>query len=485
MASGEQYVRLFISFALVASISRVLTPSEVGVSVIGTSIIMLAIGLREFASAEYLIQRRTVDRDDIRSVFTALSTVGVIVTCGIIVLAPLFGHIYDEPRLALYLRVCAIAAFMEVVAAPTIALLRREMSFGRLAVVNVASAMVNAVAAVGFALSDLSYMSIAWAAIAGSGTMLFLCLCMRPDFTVFVPKFRSWSGVLNFGAYAGLTFMVNKAYETLPQLVLGQVLNSSAVGIYNRSSLVSGVPDRLVLTGVAQVAFPAFAAQVREAGDVKKAYLSALGFITAFYWPGQILLALLAYPVVMLLLGNQWGSAVPLVRIMAIASFAWFPVVLTTPVLLSLGENRDRLKAELVGRPIAAVILCLAAYHGVLAMALIQFITLPFQMLVALLFVRRHIRFSWAALGAALYKSAIVTVCAATGPVAVIALNDFSLELSFGAAVSAGLLAVPCWLGGVFVARHPVRYELEGLLEAAAASSFARRCIGPLQRVIG
>ena len=147
---------------------------------------------------------------------------------------------------------------------------------------------------------------------------------------------------MTFGGYNGASFVINQAYQTLPQLVLGHLLPHSAVGLYNRATTVSDMPDRIVLTSVFSVAFPALVVEVREGRSLKEAYLRALGYITVFYWPALILLALLAHPVISLLLGMQWLSVIPLLQVMAIAGLAWFPVILTSPVLLAVGANQDR-----------------------------------------------------------------------------------------------------------------------------------------------
>jgi lipopolysaccharide exporter len=70
--------------------------------------------------------------------------------------------------------------------------------------------------------------------------------------------------------------------------------------------MVSDIPDRVVLTGVFSVAFPALAAEIREGRGLKQPYLRALGLITVAYWPALVLLALLAHPVVSFILGRQW-----------------------------------------------------------------------------------------------------------------------------------------------------------------------------------
>ena len=72
MAVGEQYFRMAIHFASIAAVSRLLTPTEIGVSVIGTGIVLIAMGLREFATSDFLIQRQEITRDDVRASFTVV-----------------------------------------------------------------------------------------------------------------------------------------------------------------------------------------------------------------------------------------------------------------------------------------------------------------------------------------------------------------------------------------------------------------------------
>jgi len=477
MAAGEQYLRLAIQFALIVVVSRLLTPAEIGVSVIGTGIMAIALGLREFATSDFLIQRQEVGLDDIRASFTVLLLLTAVITAGMLVLAPWFGTFYGEEKLTRFLQVVAIGGLIEALSLPIIGLLRRDMAFGTLAFINTVAATVAAVATVLLALVGFGFMSIAWGTVvAGAATTTILSFYVRPDLTILRPSFRSWHRVLTFGGYHGASCVINRIYETLPQLVLGRILPHSAVGLYNRATVVSDIPDKIVLTSVFSVAFPALAAEIRQGRSLKEPYLRALGFITVFYWPGQILLVLLAYPIVSLLLGQQWLGIVPLLQLMAIAGLAWFPVVLTSPVLLALGANRDRVMVDLIGRSVSAVILCSAAWFGIMAMAASKLVTLPFQMALSFYFVRRHVPFRWRELGAALWKSAVVTAGSAAGPICVVALSDTGFELRIAAAVAASALAGTGWLAAVLMTRHPVLLELRIALGWIPGASFVRRC---------
>ena len=73
--------------------------------------------------------------------------------------------------------------------------------------------------------------------------------------------------------------------------------------------------------------------EIRQGNDLKRAYLQALSHITVVHWPALLLLAVLAQPIVMVLMGQQWTQIVPLVQIISIACLFWFPMVLTPAIL--------------------------------------------------------------------------------------------------------------------------------------------------------
>ena len=481
MATGEQYFRLAIQFGLVAVVSRLLTPTEIGISVIGTGIVGIALGMREFATSDFLIQRLEVRRDDIRSSFTVLFLLTALITCAMFVLAPWFGTFYGEEKLARFVQVAAAAGLIEAISKPITALLRRDMAFGILAMINTVSAMVAAVVTVLLALAGFSYMSVAWATVAAAGTTTFLSFYFRPGLSRFWPGFKSWRSVLAFGGYNGASHVINQIYERLPQVVLGGIVPPLAVGLYNRAVMVSEIPQMVFLTSVFSVAFPALAAEIRQGRSLKEPYLRALSYMTVFYWPALVLVMVLAYPIVLLLLGQQWLSIIPLLRVLAVAYLAWFPVVLTVPVLLAVGANRDRVLVHLVARPVSAAVLCCAAYFGIMAMALSQLVIVPYLMVVMLYFVRRHVAFRWREVGAALWKSAVVTAGTAAGPICVVVLSDGNFELSISATGAAALLATSGWLLGVLLTQHPVllelRWAVEGLEKTAFGQSLRTRII--------
>lgn len=464
MAALEQYAGLLFNFLTVIAVSRFLGPAETGAGVVGLSIGAIIFSLREFASPEFLIRIEKVQDHDIRTSMTFLMMVTLFLSGGLYLARDYFAASYHDPSLLLFLDITIIAALVESLSLPVVALLRREMAFGRLARIRTAGSGFGAAVTIAMAALGFGHMCFAFGLLASALMTTGLAMAIYPLARLLRPSLASISIAWRFGIYLGGNAGLNKICETFPQLMLGRFMPIASVGIYNRANTLSGLPDRVFLSAVFTVAFPMLSAHARAGGDVARAYVRALSYISVVYWPAQALLALLAYPAVQLILGPGWTEAALIVSITSLASLFWFPVILTYPLLMALGANREAFISNLVSRLVATAILCFAAFHGLFAVALSQFISMPFQMVVAVVYVRKHAPFSYRVLGKELMKSALVTIFALSGPLVLVAIDGFNLEMHWSRALVMGLVAVASWLLALFVTRHPFTKELVPVL---------------------
>jgi O-antigen/teichoic acid export membrane protein len=240
-----------------------------------------------------------------------------------------------------------------------------------------------------------------------------------------------------------------------------------AVGVYARAVTVCQLPERAIVSALQPVVLPAMAERVRNGGDLKSGYLRGHALMSSIQWPTLIMLALLADPVVRILLGAQWGEAVPLVRMIALATMALAPGFMTFPVLVSAGRIRDTLTSSLICLPPSAMIVIAAATVGLNAVAASLFVIAPFQMFVALFFVRRAIGLTWAELLDASRKSALLAGATAALPCLLILLSPNGLALSLAETALAVAGGAAGWLAGVLVTDHPIKGEVVAVWQMA------------------
>ena len=459
----ERYASILIGLGTTVAGARLLTPADFGVFAVGISVVMLIDVLRDFGAGTYLVQLEKLEREAVRSAFTISCLISGSCAAVLGLAAVPLGHFYGEPGVGHVVLVLAGALLLNPFSTPATAMLRRKMAFDRLALVNVASSLGQFVAIIVLATLGLGYMAMAWASLAAALIRTVGFNLINPVFWAFRPGLADWRGILSFGAWSTATGIVNVIHDTLPQLIIGRVLGAVPVGLLGRAQMVCQLPDKLIASGLHPVVLPALAEHARRGGSMKEPYLLGISYMGAVHMPAMVCLAMLAEPIVRILLGPQWGEVPPLVRLMTLGMIWLFPAFLTYPMLVTLGRIRDTLVASLISIPPSLVLIAVAAPHGIVAVASTTLITAPLQAYVAVSFVRRHIGLTWAGIGRAAWPGCVATLCAASGIAAVMSMLGFRTMLTFGETLVAMLAAGLGWLAGLWLGGHPLFGDIRGL----------------------
>ena len=139
ISTADRYFTYASSFAVAAAVSRILTPAEIGVSVVGIAILGIALSVREFASSSFLIQREALTREDVRASFTVMLVLTAIVVVALLAATPALARLYGEKRLIGYFHVICVCLFLDLISVQVITLLRRDMAYGRIVAIDAAS----------------------------------------------------------------------------------------------------------------------------------------------------------------------------------------------------------------------------------------------------------------------------------------------------------------------------------------------------------
>ena len=134
---------------------------------------------------------------------------------------------------------------------------------------------------------------------------------------------------------------------------------------------------------------------------------------------------------------------------LCIASLSLFAACLTYPVLVAAGRVRDTLVSSLISLPPSLLVIFVASFFGVQAVAASALLTLPFQAIVAIYFVSRRLAMSPADLIRATLKSGIVTACSIAGVLGSMAIIEFSSAGPIVGLFLAGVSAAAGWVVGI------------------------------------
>ncbi len=480
-SAADKYAAQILQIATIAIMSRILTPAEIGLYMIANSIFMLADNFRTFGVGIYIVQAQELRREMLQTAFTITLVLSLTAAGVLNLLAGPVSALYAEPELGHLIVLSTLALFVVPFASPIVAVLQRDMAFRELAIVNLGATATGMLVTVSLGLAGAGPESYVWGFVAQNLAIAIIAFAVHRDTTIFRFSIVDARRMLSFGSVSSAVTLVNMGYDLLPRLAFGKILGFEALGIYARAVTICQLPDRAIGAALQPVVLPAMAAHVRVGGDLKAAYLRGLTLMSAVQWPALVLLALLADPVVRVLLGAQWSEAAPLVRIITLASTTLAPAFMTFPVLVASGRLRDALLSSLIALPPSVLIVVGVAPFGLTAVALTTFVVAPMQMAIALYFVRRAIGLSWSELAAATRASVSVALGTAVVPGVVVLMSPHGFAIGWVETALALAGAALGWLAALRLLRHPIGAEVFATQQMLVAVAARWRRAAPVQ----
>ncbi len=457
----ERYASLLLFLVSIGILSRLLTPKEFGIYAVVLAITsVFSASSQEFGGANYLIQKDSLSEVNVRTAFTI--TFGLSAAIGLLLylLGGVVGSTLGADGLATGIAVAVLNFIITPFSTTIIALYRRDMQFGVVATSNLASNFTTICVSIVLAKMGYSYLAPIWGMIAGSMVQTTYLMATRRDLRIFRPSLQDYPEVVRFGLYSSGVVLINVFYSSAPQLFLARMLDFTTVGLYSRACNLTQVFDKLVIQVIGPVIMPAIFAQTKAGADLKRLYLHAISLLTVLHWPFLTFMAVMAKPIILVWLGPSWLEVVPLVRLLCIAQLSLFAACLTYPVLVAAGSVRDTLLSSAISLPPSLVIIFVASFFGVEAVAGSAMLTLPFQAAVAIYFVGRHLDLRFADFVHAMHKSGIVALCCCVTVAICASLVEYGLVGPVAGIFVACGSAAAMWLAAVFAVQHPLLPEL-------------------------
>ena len=358
------------------------------------AVVMLIDVLRDFGVANYIVQEKSAEARQVRAAFSITLGLSLFCAAGLLLAAAPLATFYGEPGLRRLIPLFAANFLLLPFSMPSLTLLRRDMAFEALAGINIAAALVNLVTVVALATLGFGFMSLGWATLATSVARTVGAWAVRPCFWAFRPSLRDWRNLAGFGGYSTATAVINLVHDYLPQLLIGRLLDFSAVGLLGRATSLCQLPDRLVISALNPVICPPW--RTRRVAGSPEAGLPAGPLVHVG--------AAMAHPAMPRAAGRAGGAgpsrrSVGRGRTVAAPHVARLPRLVPglhdVSHLVALGRVRDTLSMSLISLPPSIILILVAAPFGLQAVAATQFINAPLQVFVAICFIRRRIDLSW------------------------------------------------------------------------------------------
>ncbi len=334
----ENWSRQLLSFAIFATLARLLSPEDFGLVALAAVYVALVDIFVTQGLGTAVIQRHELEPGHLDSAFWIALALGAFLCLSTLLLASPVASIFGEPRLASVLRFLSLGFIFLALAAIPSAILTRRLEFRALAVRSVVSTIAGG--AVGITMAALGYG--VWSLVGQqlmAGFSGMACLWWEVGWR---PRIRlSWRHVRDLAGFA-LSIMGNNILwlfcQRTDQTLIGYGFGAAVLGPYALAARVTQLMMDSVAGPLQNVSLPAFSRVQMDRRKLKESFFrfTETGAFIAF--PACAGLIVLAYDIVPLLFGREWTPAAPVLQVLA--AYAALRVAMTFfhPLMLAKGR---------------------------------------------------------------------------------------------------------------------------------------------------
>lgn len=336
-----EIISKLISFSSVLIIARLLSPEEIGVFAIVSSVTYIAVDLRFFGTGNFIVKEKDVTIEKQRSVLGVGLIISYALGTSLIFSSPALASFFGYADMDILFNLIAISFFIAPFYINPHSMMIKTFAFKQLGIINCISQTLSALVTITLIQLDFSYFSLAAAMNVTVVSQILLAYIMVPNHVIFVPSLKNISRILSFGSFNSMAAIFNRLSYLSPDLIIGKLGVARDVAMFSRSLGFMDFLSQVLTMGFRPVALPYLSESIHSNNNINKAYLRATNLLGSICWPIIAVAAVSGYPIIIFLFGSQWSESIPLVAFLGI--WMIFKMIHILAPALFLAANKPKL----------------------------------------------------------------------------------------------------------------------------------------------
>ncbi len=354
-----------IIFVVSIILARALTPYEFGI--IGMTAFFIAISQTfidsGFSSA--LIRKTDSTEADYATVFYYNLAVGLALYGVLFAASGYIAQFFGEPILRPVIRVLGLDLVIRSLTIIQLTLLIKKVNFRLQAKIQIIAAALSGIIAIAMAYSGYGVWSLVARTITSAffiSAMLWLWNAWRPVSNFSAKSFKELFG---FGSRLLASGLLETTFNNIYYLVIGKYFAAKELGFFTRAQMFVDLPAQQLTGIISKVSYPVLS-ELREQKELLfNGYRRLITGIAFISFTLMAMLAAMAEPVVITLIGENWRPVIPYLRLLSFVGMLYPLHALNLNILNVMGRSDLFLRLEVMKKLLLIPVIVLGVIYGI------------------------------------------------------------------------------------------------------------------------
>jgi O-antigen/teichoic acid export membrane protein len=171
-----------------------------------------------------------------------------------------------------------------------------------------------------------------------------------------------------------LSGLLDTFYQNIYTIIIGRFYAATQLGFYSRADSLSQLPIGIISTAINKVTYPMFSNISNDDVKLKMVYRKLMQQVLFWNAPILIYLAVIAKPLLLLLLTEKWLPAVPYFQILCIAGILYPLHAYNLNILKVKGQSGQFLKLEIIKKVVSVIGIMAVIPFGIMGLLYAQLV---------------------------------------------------------------------------------------------------------------
>jgi len=340
-STGGQITTAALRFGSMLVLAHLLPVEVFGLLGMALVVMLILQDVSDMGLGAALVQRESIDDTDLATIFWFNLGISLLITVLLFAGSNYLAYLLGDTRLETILKALSLLLPINALTVVPQAVMRRNLMFAQLSQRDVWGMIGFGLVGIPMAILQLGIWSLVgalatqWVFRAG---LIWFASPYRPKLKFSWRRLHTLSG---FSTWMFVSILMGRMMANIDYFIIGRFLGASALGYYTLAFQLVIIPNQRISGMLGAVLFPSFSRIQNQTKRLQNGFLKTVRYLALVLIPISTFLFISADSLVPFLYSVKWLPAVPVVRLLALAS-VFYSLDIMNSLLNAIGKPNWR-----------------------------------------------------------------------------------------------------------------------------------------------